>query len=96
MHLYFMSEYLSLKLEPVELWKLNFEEDSEDVWHDIDSQVKIYKTDKGYQQYVHDENDNHIDVGIPLQTVGDLMKRYNSMTGHELKYWDKDYPQTAQ
>jgi hypothetical protein len=91
-----MTEHLDLKLEPVQLWKLNYEEDHKDHWFDIDGKVKIYKTENGYQQYVHNHNDDHIDIGIPLQTVGDLMKRYNSMTGHELKYWDKDYPQTAQ
>jgi len=89
-----MIEYLEFQLEPEQLWRLNFGEKFDDHWSDIDSEVKIYKLDDGlYQQYVYDSNENWIPVGIALRTVGDLMKRYNSMTGNALKYWDKDYPQ---
>ena len=88
-------DYTKIKLDAEQLYRLNFDEFDCSYWHDIDSIVKIYELEDGtYQQYI-DEEERFL-IGIPLKTVGDLMKRYNSLTGFELKYWDKDYPQTAQ
>ena len=56
----------------------------------------ILRLDDGlYRHYILDENDNEVIIGIALKTVGDL-KTIHSITCHELKYWDKDYSQTAQ
>ncbi len=92
-----MRNYLKFPLTEKQLHRLNFEEPfTSGYWTDIGELVSLKYTQEGMQQYVLDENDNQIDVGIPLKTVDDLIKRYNSFTGYELKYWDKDYPQTAQ
>ncbi len=90
-------DYTLLSLSAEQFYRLNFEEDREDHWSDIDGKVRLFKLDEGlYQQWVPDEHDNQVTIGIALKTVADLMKRYNSLTGYELKYWDKEYPQTGQ
>ena len=94
-----MTDYTTIPLSPEQLMRLGFEEGAAnpDHWHDIDSDVMIYKLDDGlYQQYVYDERDEELIVGIALTTVADLMARYKSMTGYELKYWEAEGAQTAQ
>lgn len=87
----------NILLSPEELYCLNYEEYGADHWSDIDGFVKIFMLeDETYQQYVLDDKDEEVIIGIPLKTVVDIQLRYLSMTGYELKRWDGDTPQTAQ
>jgi hypothetical protein len=66
------------------------------IWFSI---VRYYELlSGGYQQFLFfDDNlENKVSFGIPLKTVGDLMDRYKSITGHELRYYTKDLPINAQ
>jgi hypothetical protein len=92
-----MPDMHNIALSPEELYRLNYEEYANNHWSDIDGFVKIFMLeDETYQQYVLDDKDEEVIIGIPLRTAANLQLRYLSMTGYELKRWDGDTPQTAQ
>ena len=93
-----MNEYRDKTLNHEQLELLAFEH-CDDCYSDIDSLVKIYELlSSGYQQFLFfdDNQEDKVSFGIPLKTVGDLMDRYKSITGHELRYYTGDLPINAQ
>ncbi len=84
---------IMVSITPIELWKHGFEEEEFGIWRD--QHYRFFMFEKQGLYYQCFENDNSIEIGIPLTNLEELQKRYESITGKAFIKVD-ERPLTAQ